>query len=220
MGFLLAMKDRILSTHRRNTRSQLRYPAIITVSAGVEKVVDITCFLEIVLDPQFDGVATLVACGTVTALDWDELIESYSVPYVYVDNNLLVGLSPDRYPSYINNICPIRSNIGKEVAESYGTQRADLGTAEVTSIVVGPTLRRDTSPSTGAASARVSASSGLVFAVVKEHSSSSPSAQVSKVLLICAVAFSALSGLLSSLAVGRLSFPPLSLHGDTISEDL
>lgn len=137
---------------------------------------------------------------------------------MYSDHDLLVGFFLDRSFPYVDILCLIRSEVGKEASDFYGTQRAGLGTVEVVSIVVGPISRAIVPPPTGLTSACVAAMSSLVPAVVTVNYSFSKSAPVPMVSTTVAITSSVFSDLPSLLSVGPSSVPPLPLHGNTVLE--
>lgn len=93
-------------THPHNIGQQVEYPVILSVSAGVQEVVNQLRFLEILQDSQFDAEAALVTWKTMETLDRDELIKLEGVPYVYFDKDSLVGFLPDRSLPYVQNYIP------------------------------------------------------------------------------------------------------------------
>lgn len=117
MHFFLATGDWISSTHRHTTDLPLEYPLILPVSAGVRADVDQLCFLETVRGSQFDGVAAFMAWKNVVSPNWDELTALDSISFVYFDKEFLVGFLPNRIFPFVQNLCPIRGEVGKEASE-------------------------------------------------------------------------------------------------------
>lgn len=104
------------------------------------------------------------------ALDWGELTKLDSVPVTNFDKNSFDCVYPDRSPPHVDNSCFICSVTETEVTKFYGTQKADLGTEEATSITVGLVSTCTVFLSTGVTSAYVVTSPSLASAAATVRS--------------------------------------------------
>lgn len=112
-------------------------PVNLPDSAGIQQVVQETSFLEIILDSRLDAVVALLTWETMMTLNWDEFANRMDFSYAYIIQYSMYGLRHCLDLPYIDDPCPVRSDVEEEVADYYENHNSDLDTAKSTSIPTG-----------------------------------------------------------------------------------
>lgn len=85
------------------------------VSVEVRQILYEVHLLKIIRKSKFNAVAALRAWRTMAAIDWEESDKTYYIPFGYFGSTGFVGFHLDRDLPLGQNMCPARSDIGKEV---------------------------------------------------------------------------------------------------------
>lgn len=115
MHLLLSTRDGILLLISMNSNLQVKVTVIPSVSVDIRLVVDQIHFLEIIRNFNLSEVLAVTAWEAIAAISWEQLAKTDSTLFEYFDSESFDGYRPDRDIPLDNNLCPIRTDIGKKV---------------------------------------------------------------------------------------------------------